>query len=458
MEYEQQRRSRHAIARVGLLHLGRSRPGFDPEWGAEVRRRIRGFTDESGTEWVIPSDNIYDDAGVREAIAACRAERCEALVVTQPTVSDCRLGPVVAQQWGEPLVMWATPEKPSGAMISANSLVGTHAMAATLRHFGHRFELVYGDPTEEATIEELWRAVRLVRAARMIEQGKVGLVGSHAPGFYDLHADPASIRQLLGAELYYESVNEFLWRVDGVAPEEMQEERKRLEAIGLPYRATDATALPMQARYSAAFSSLMEQESLIALAVRDWPDLPTVNGNWPYLALAHHVSGGAALAMEGDVDGALCSAIAEGLGVGPVYLSDWLEHDASSITIWHTGAAPFQLCEPIGSEAGPHISVQFNNKKPAVVEATIAGGLDVTLFRLWRTDGRYHMTAIEGRTETPERHLMATNGTFRTDRVDVTEWFDEMVHAGMPHHVCIVPGHHRKLLKRFARLMGVGWV
>jgi L-fucose isomerase-like protein len=457
MEHEQRRRERHKINRIGVLFLGRSRPGFDPEWGAEIKKRIRAVADQSDVEWVIPSDNIYDDAGLREAIEACRAQQCEALVVTQPTVSDVRLGPVVAQLWPAPLVLWATPEKPSGSMISANSLVGTHAMAATLRHLGHRFELVYGDPDDERCMGELWQAVRLARTARSLETGKVGLVGSHAPGFTDFHADPVSMRECLGVEPYYESVNEFLMRVDGADEEAARAAQEELEALGLPYRGTDADALPMQGRYSVAYSQLLESENLVALACRDWPDLPTVNGNWPYLALAYHVSTGAPIAMEGDVDGALCSAIAEGLGVGPVYLSDWLEHDSSRITIWHTGAAPFQLCEPIGTEKGPTISTQFNNRKPSVVEATIKGGQEVTLFRLWRTDGFYHMTALEGHTETPQRHLMATNGTFQTDQVDVREWFDEMVHAGMPHHLCVVPGHHRDLFRRFARLMGLGW-
>jgi len=30
-------------------------------------------------------------------------------------------------------------------------------------------------------------------------------------------------------------------------------------------------------------------------------------------------------------------------GCGVVYLSDWLEHDQSTLTLWHGGMAPFQL-------------------------------------------------------------------------------------------------------------------
>jgi hypothetical protein len=30
-------------------------------------------------------------------------------------------------------------------------------------------------------------------------------------------------------------------------------------------------------------------------------------------------------------------------GCGVVYLSDWLEHDQATLTLWHGGMAPFQL-------------------------------------------------------------------------------------------------------------------
>jgi len=47
--------------------------------------------------------------------------------------SDGRLAPVLAQEWGPALVFMASPEEQTGEMISGNSLVGTHLMAATLR-------------------------------------------------------------------------------------------------------------------------------------------------------------------------------------------------------------------------------------------------------------------------------------------------------------------------------------
>ncbi|MFP4152333.1 MAG: sugar isomerase [Alkalispirochaeta sp.] len=459
---------------IGLLIMGRKRPGFDPEWGAAVKKRIMGRVAAlpgNGQPWrvVTPSDNIADGTELGRAVETCRREGVTTIVVVQPTISDGRLAPLLSRLWEKPLVLWATTEKPAGTMISANSLVGTHVMGATLRQLGHPLEILFGDPDDETTVARLIQAIRSVHAAGEIHGKVYGLIGYHAPGFVDFHTDPVFLNDTLGAQLYHLNTPELVDRVHGYTTEELADEIAAFEVLGIPDGPEFAAALAaagttrdeaiaMQGRYYRAFRDYFAEEHFDALAFRCWPDLPTMVGHWPYFALARLVSEGFPIAMEGDIDGAICSRIAESAGIGPVYLSDWLEHDRDSITIWHTGAAPLQLSEPIGSPGGPRLGVQFNNKRPTVLESTIRADRPVTVFRLWRYDGEYHMTALEGRTEKPKRELMATNGRFVTDAVDVRDWFEEMVQVGMPHHLCVIPGHHGDTLRRVARMSGMEWV
>lgn len=459
---ELQRGSYVAPPSIGLLIMGRKRPGFDPEWGADVATRIKAIL---GTlPWVVhtPSDNIADDAELSRSVEYCRTQGATTLVVVQPTISDGRLAPLLARLWDKPIVLWATTEKQSGAMISANSLVGTHVMAATLRQLGQPLEFVYGHPDDSETQTRLKQSVAAVHAAQNTCGRVLGLIGYHAPGFVDFHADPVFLNNELKSQLYHMSTPELIARVESFSTDEIAEDLRRLSELKIPlgegFSQDAREELQMQARYYRAFTSIYAEERLDALAFRCWPDLPTVTGHWPYLALATLVSEGMPIAMEGDVDGAICSRIAESLGIGPVYLSDWLEHDRTTAAIWHTGAAPFQLCEPAGSPGAPRLGVQFNNRKPTVVEATIRAGMEVTLFRLWRFQDGYCMTALEGRSITPRRELMATNGLFETNEVDIRTWFEEMVQIGMPHHLCVVEGKHRDTLRRVARLMNAEFV
>ena len=51
------------------------------------------------------------------------SDNVDVIVAIQPVISDGRLAPVLAQQWNNPLILWATPEEQTGEMISGNSLV-----------------------------------------------------------------------------------------------------------------------------------------------------------------------------------------------------------------------------------------------------------------------------------------------------------------------------------------------
>ena len=110
-----------------------------------------------------------------------------------------------------------------------------------------------------------------------------------------------------------------------------------------------------------------------------------------------------------------------------------------------------------GATTGPQVARHFNIKKPAVIEATIRAGLPATLFRFWRLDAQYFLTAREGETIKPRRHLMATNALARMKSAPHA-WFEELCHAGMPHHVAVVRGHHEASLRRMARVMGMTFV
>jgi L-fucose isomerase-like protein len=163
---------------------------------------------------------------------------------------------------------------------------------------------------------------------------------------------------------------------------------------------------------------------------------------------------GQVVALEGDVEGALCCLIGRLLGAGVGYLSDWLEHDERTITLWHPGHAPRSMCQPETLAVGRH----FNTNQPVVVNATLLDEQPVTLFRLWCCDGTYQMTACNARTIAPRRKLLGAHGLVAIENGDVPRWFDTLCHAGMPHHVVLLRGHHSDPLRRLARQLRTTWV
>lgn len=440
--------------KLAVIFLGRRRPGFDMDWGRQIEERVRAWLKSTPFTVVEPPEKAVDEPSLRKAMAACEKEQVDAVVVLQTTMGDGRLAPTLAQLWPDPIVLWATPENSEGDMISSCSLVGAHCWASVLRQMGHAFEVVYGDPDATETQQRLSEAVRLASTVRRLRTVRLGLIGGQAPGYFAMGADPFAVHRGLGAQVQMYSLIEFANAVNGLSDEAVAEDVRRVKALGLPHKDTTDDDLPMSSRLYLAMRSFLANENLDALTIRDWPEMANTFGQWPYFAVARLTDEGCAVGIEGDADGALSAWIVEHLGLGRCYLSDWLEHDHETITLWHGGAAPLSMCEPVGKPGGPRIAKHFNIKKPAVVEATLRANMPITVFRFWRLDGKYFFTAREGQTLKPRRHLMATNALAKMS-VDPGEWFDELCHAGMPHHVAVIWGHHAAFLKRVARALDI---
>jgi L-fucose isomerase-like protein len=442
---------------LGLLFLGRRRPGFDMDWGRRMEERVRTWIQQTKFNLFEPPEKAIDDPSLRRAVTACQQAQVDAIVLLQTTMGDGRLAPTLAQLWPDPPVLWATPEKPDGEMISSCSLVGTHCWASVLRQMGHSFEVVYGDPDAPETQQHLTEAVRLAVTIRRLRSVRLGLIGGQAPGYFAMSGDPFTIHHGLGAQVQTFSLLEFANAVNGPTEKEVANDVARVKALGLPHKDTSDEDLPMASRLYLAMRSFLDNENLDTMTIRCWPEMANTFGQWPYLGVARLTDEGRAVAIEGDADGALSAWLVENLGLGRCYLSDWLEHDSETITLWHGGAAPMSMCEPPGEPGAPRIARHFNIKKPAVLEATLRADMPITVFRLWRLDGAYFLTAREGQSIKPKRHLLATNGLAGMDN-DPRDWFEELCHQGMPHHVAVVQGHQAALLRRLARTLRMTFV
>jgi L-fucose isomerase-like protein len=454
----------HASAgTVGVLILGRKRPGFDQEWNQIICRRSLEALKNLGYKTVGAEAPVVDEATIKAALKKIQDAGCEALVMLQPSMGHGQLALTVAQQWPDPVVLWATPERPGDGKVSSCSLVGQHLWGSSLRQAGHAFELVYGDPDDTTLHVELTRAIAIARTVGVLRRAKVGMIGTHAPGFIDLAAEPFLLRRTMGTQLHPLSLPQFIERVHAVSEDAVNKDVQRVLDMKLSMVDVTADALPMNSRCYLAMLELMEEESLDALALQCWPELPNMLGQWPYLAVSRLSTEGRAVSIEGDVDGCIGSLMSSSLGMGPGFLTDWLEHDRNTIFFWHPGMAPLDMCNPIGKEGGPALAAHFNIVKPLVVNAEILADEPVTITRLWRCDDAYHMTAFEGRT-IPARRKVTGNSVLvelaESDAAsggDVPARFDRLVHAGMPHHVLLSFGKEAETFRRLARALQLKW-
>jgi L-fucose isomerase-like protein len=317
--------------KIGLLFLGRKRPGFDMDWGAEMEIKVRNAVNQSGFEVFEPSQKAVDDASLRKVVGECKEARVTVLILLQTTMADGRMAPTLSQIWPHPPIFWATPENQEGDMISSCSLVGAHVWATSFRHMGRSFELLKGNPEDSETQARLDTSVRITGIIEKLRHTRVGVIGGQAPGFISMTTDPFVMHRGLGVQLQTYSLIEF----HELNEEAVAADVEKAKALGLEYKDASEEDLPMASRLYLAMRHFFEEENLDVLGVRCWPEMPNTFGQWPYLGMARLADDGMAIACEGDADGGIGALIGEMLGMGRCYISDWLEHDEETITLWH---------------------------------------------------------------------------------------------------------------------------
>ena len=440
--------------KVAVFFTGRKRPGFDPDWAAFLVKEIRSQMQASPFDTLF-FENIADEKAMRAALDASRKAGVSVVIISQPTMGDGNLWPILLSDWGGAVILWATPENPDNPKVSACGLVGAHNWCSGMSQAGSPPYLVYGKPGEKKTVLELEQAIHAAAAMIKLQHSRIGLIGDHAPGFLNMACDAAMLQKLLGARLKRFGLHEFISQARSFSDAEVAEDRRKVDALKIPVRegvTVSNESLDISSRYYLAVKKLIEEESLDMVAIRCWPELPNDPGVWPYLAIARLAEDGVSICEEGDIDGAIGCQLAQSFGCEmAAFNSDWLEHDDDSILLWHAGATPFGMCESIGSPDGPKLSVHFNTGKPLIVDTLIRVNMPVTLFRLWRMKDRYQLAICEGRIAKPPRKVDGCAGTVQVSGGGVEKFFKDACRKGMPHHVTVMKGHYAEQLNLWAQ-------
>jgi L-fucose isomerase-like protein len=321
----------------------------------------------------------------------------------------------------------------------------------------HPFEIVYGDPDVKEVRDQFDRSVRTASAVRRLKRSRIGLIGGHAPGYFAMAGDPFDVWLNIGLQLQSFSLSQFGDVVKGLDDGAVSGDVEAFKKLKIPLKDVEESDLTMASRLYLGMKHYYETEEMDALAVRCWPEMPNVFGQWPYVGMTRLAEEELPIGVEGDVDGALSGLLGKYLGLGPCYGSDWLEHDGDTITLWHGGNLPFSMSPAVGEDGGPCVAKHFNIRKPAVIESILKPGMPVTVMRLWRLEGQYHLMAFEGETVEPRRHLMGTNGLVRLSDEDPDALFRNLCDHGMPHHVAVYQGHRKSLFRSLARILGFTW-
>ena len=457
---------------IGVMALARAT--FDVAHAEETASRAFATLDALDAEVVGPRSLLFDADATRRALAELKQRRLDLLLILQVTFTDADLTRRIAEEIEAPLALWAFPEPRSGGRLRLNSLCGVNLAAHALGRAGRGYGWVHCAPdAPEAAVQIRQRlelgpqapfpatptsaaevplaeglSARAERALARLRGARVGLVGKAPDGFDTCDFDRDTLERVLGVCIERVSLDEIFRAAKAQSPQVVAQARARVEAELAGTRALEPEPLERSLRVYGAFSDLVRERGLSALAVRCWPEFFTAYGCAACGPMAMMSQDGVPCACEADVYGAATGLLLQALADAPPFMADLVDVDRGQDTavIWHCGLAPVSMADP---DEKPRAGIHSNRRLPLLGEFALAPGR-VTLARLSQSRGSLRLVVAGGEMLKAPPSFSGTSGVLRFDR-PAGDVLDTILEQGLEHHYGLAYGDYRAALGAISR-------
>lgn len=464
--------------KVGLITFGDERPH---EWEKVFRRLTEGKHAEAhaffrglgecvellGTDAVARTRDDIDGQA-----AALLAAGTEVLVAHTPCWTAPNLVVHGVQAMGLPTVLL------SNKSLATHGTVGLLGAGGALDQAGYRHVRVREDFDSPALAAKMLPFIRAASAVKRLRGSVFGLFGGRSLGIDTGTFDPMQWRKLFGVDAEHIDQLEIIRRAEALAPEAAQPMTEWLGAnvksIGFNGQSLTPEKLNYQSRCYLATKQIVSEKGLDFVAVKCMPDLS--NNFVPqclsaaFLPSPYDADGTkepVAMACEADADGALTMQVLKHVSGGvPPFFGDlsYLNESTSTLYLPNCGAVCSWYAgrSDVPAENLMHIELRPSVRPggAAITYFKAAPG-PMTLARLFRRDGRYHMAVIPGEAVNPTDEeyaaFVAARGSHQlpTAFVKVTADFDRIIAEFGANHISGVAGSYVTELEHFCRLLDI---
>jgi L-fucose isomerase-like protein len=464
--------------RILVVPIGR--PTFDLELGAKqvaaATTALSGLDAELTGELPILTDVDELDATL-DAVLASTGDGPDVVMVLQATFSDSTLVGRVADRLGTPIVVWSFPEARTGGRLRLNSLCGANLAAYLLRRRNHRVEFIHVDPSAEAAVELVTRAIDraaedrpsedvpgevghvapLRRVTEVSEVGRaiadqlhsrrIGIVGDPPNGFEPCAADVDEMREVTGIEVDRVPLPTLFEEADAAPAAVRAATIERVRAAMDLDAETAEAGLDESIALHSGLRALADRHGWSALATRCWPECMTEYGGAVCTPMAMLTEDGVPGVCEADLYGAATALILREIAGSDPFVADLVDSDEDDGTsvVWHCGVAPVTLADP---DVRP-VAITHPNRHRALANQFALKPGRVTVARLSQAGGALSMVIGAGEILQRPRPFQGTCAVLRWDQ-PVSAVMGTVFGRGLEHHVGIVYGDHGAALESLA--------
>jgi len=439
--------------RVGYLCLARR--SFDIDYAEALFEESLAALQAMDVDLVHVSGLSIDEDECKAHAEHLLAERVDVAIVQYATFSLGALMPGIAQRLPMPLILWGVPEPTlGGGKLRSNSLCAINMNAHTLMRLGREYEYVFCHPKDVAA--QLKDILSVMYCLKRLRNTRLGLVGYRVPGFYTSTFDELGLRRLTGVEVHHVTLAEVLEETRQVDEAACAKEGEAIRSEACRIEVPDHEIDKAAALYL-AFRKIVEQYELDALAVKCWPEFPSLYSIAACSTIGRLNHHGIVTSCEGDTLGAVTMLMERYLtGESPIFM-DFVHIDEEDNTgiAWHCGAAPVCLsADPSQVELCLHTTVEGGGKKGIAAEFAIRGGSPATLARLSAGRNDLRLFFAGGEAVDKGKELRGNPLSIRFDS-PVRHVVDVIMKEGLEHHYAVVHADVRPQLRLLAKWLGI---
>ncbi|MCX7325180.1 MAG: hypothetical protein NTZ14_12265 [Hyphomicrobiales bacterium] len=456
---------------IGVLPL--ARPTFDVPYAEEMAAACFKALESTGHRIVGARDLLFDGAATETALAALKDQKLDLLLILQVTFTDASMTVRIAKEDLAPLAIWAVPEPRAGGRLRLNSFCGlnlaAHALGLATIPLRWLYSapdapmirdaiggLVVGDERDPAfptgAKPGLVEREQAKRVLCRLKGRSIGLVGEHPAGFDTCAYDAGKLMALAGVDVKRIGLPEVFGSARAVSATQIVKTRADVAGKLTGLDSVDQGQLDKSLSVYHALDSLKTARGCSAMAVRCWPEMFTDYGCAACGPMGLMTEAKTPCACEADVYGALTGMLLQEVAGAPAWLVDIVDMDAASNTgvFWHCGSAPLSMAD---DQVQPRAQLHSNRKMPLLQEFTLKPGR-ISIARISQARGQTTMILAGGEIIRAPMSFTGTSGVVRFDR-GAEDVMEAMMEFGLEHHVALVYGEHRGVLRALGEEMGL---
>ena len=359
----------------------------------------------------------------------------------------------------KPMVLWGLTGHTEGdRLVTTADQAGTSALRDPMDALGYRFKYIHESPDVAATgADRVKRFGEVARAAVMLRQTRVGMMGYRDMNLYGTLVDGVSLRRVVGSEVEVFDTLEIVQKMERVKPDQVAQLVAELRREWTFERPVEDSALEKGIRMYLAVMEKVAERNYQAISLVDVFGVKKLLNFPPAMVLLLLADkGGVASIPENDGLGAITQLIVRYLtGQVGAYL-EFYEFFSDRLLMGVPDYVPSAVVEgPVRVMPWPG----FGGLKDGVLNVSRLRKGRVTICRLASRGDRYRMHITTGQAVAPRKWEEAgweqPAPQLPSLEVILDTPMEEFAQQVLSQHYIIAYGDHRQQMTDLCRLLGI---